>query len=458
MIQNRCLPQGYVSAPADKVDFDMTRQPHAPNLTEAALANADPRMALVLRIERTTLAARYMVFLALGAFVFLGLRPPRESLLAILAVYGLLHNGFVHWALLTRRYRIFLTSANFTLHLAEITMMTAYAGAADSPLFLLYILFIIGFNTYSRLTRGALLVTLVCCTCYGIMVLIEQNYLVTETPSPLVAAKFLSIVMAGWLMGSLGEFLRDTEIALESRAQALASSEATLRMILDSTEEPILTHGESEFITDANGRACEFLGVDRDNLIGRRVRSFLFDDGTLPGKFATLRARGEYHGEALVVRPRGEECSVEMHVRAFIHDDKRFFVSVWRDITEQKTFQEATQRANLQLEHANRELQRLDELKSAFYANISQRVRSPLSAVLGFTDMLLNEELGSLTIEQRQALQSSRRGIQRIFALIDEVLRLDSSRSISPPLMKTPEKAVAGAPRVPADLTREDAP
>lgn len=414
-------------------------------------------MALVLRIERTTLAARYMVLLALGAFVFLGLEPPRALFLFVLAIGVLLHNGFVHWVLLMRRYGAFLSAANFTAHLAEITMMVAYAGAADSPLFLLYILFIIGFNTYSRLTRGAILVTLVCCTCYGIMVLVEQNYLVAETPAPLVAAKFLSIVMAGWLMGSLGEFLRETEIALESRAQALASSEATLRMILDSTEEPILTHNEGEFITDANGRACEFLGVSREQLIGQRVRSFLFDDGTLPGKFATLRARGEYHGEALVLKPAGEECSVEMHIRAFIHDDKRFFVSVWRDITEQKEFEEAIRRANLRLAQVNEELKRVDALKSAFYANVSQRVRSPLSAVLGFTDMLLNEELGTLTIEQRQALQSSRRGIQRIFTLIDEVLRLDSPKDTGPEHAERTGTAPGTGPRAAAGLTPEDA-
>lgn len=435
----------------------MRRLIQTPRTADASSLSADPRMALVLRIERTTLAARYMVLLALGAFVLVGLEPPRGQFLLFLAIYVMLHNGFVHWVLLTRRYGAFLSAANFLAHLAEITMMVAYAGAADSPLFLLYILFIIGFNTYSRLTRGALLVTLVCCTCYGIMVLVEQNYLVAETPAPLVAAKFLSIVMAGWLMGSLGEFLRETEIALESRAQALASSEATLRMILDSTEEPILTHNESEFITDANGRACEFLGMPREQIIGQRVRSFLFDDGTLPGKLATLRARGEYHGEALVVRPAGDECSVEMHIRAFIHDDRRFFVSVWRDITEQKEFEEAIRRANLRLAQVNEELKRVDALKSAFYANVSQRVRSPLSAVLGFTDMLLNEELGTLTIEQRQALQSSRRGIQRIFALIDEVLRLDSPKDTDPEHAESAGTASGAGPRAAAGLTREDA-
>ena len=416
-------------------------------------AYADPRMTLVLRIERTTLVARYLICLSLGLLVLFGLQPPRAVFLAVIAAYCLLHNLFVHWALLSGRQEAFLTGVNFVAHLAEITLLTGYAGAADSPLFLLYILFIIGFNTYSRLTRGALLVTLVCCICYGIMVLVEQNYLTVATPPPLVAAKFLSLVMAGWLMGSLSEFLRETEIALENRAQALASSEATLRMILDSTEEPILTFNETEFITDANGRACEFLGIPTDQIIGQRVRTFLFDDGTLPGKMATLRARGEYHGETVAVKPSGEECAIEMHVRAFIHDDRRFFVSVWRDITEEKNFQEAMRRASLQLERANQELQRVSALKSAFYANVSQRIRSPLTAILGFTDMLLKDELGPLTMEQRQALQNCRRGIQRIFALTDELVRMDASADTARILdnPQTPEITAS-------DLTRNDAP
>jgi len=389
--------------------------------------SADPRMTLVLNIERTVLAARYLAYLTLIGLLLLGYRPDRLSFHLGLGVYVLLHNLFVHWVLATARHEWFISPLNFLLHLAEITMIVGLVGAGDSPLFVLYLLFIIGFNTYSRLARGGLLVTFLCCVCYGGLILFEQYFLAVETPASIVAAKFLAIVMGGWVMGSLSEFLMETEIAAEGRAQALASSEATLRMILDSAGEPILTHNENEFITDANDTACAFLGVGREQLIGQRIRAYLFDDGTLPNKLATLRARGEYHGEAVVLKPSGDERVIDMRIRAFIHGDKRFFVSMWRDITEQKEMQEATRLAQLQLERINEELQRVNALKSMFLANVSRRLRSPLSAVLGFIELLLNEELGPVTLEQRQALQSSRRAVSRIFGLVDELFSIEQS-------------------------------
>lgn len=424
----------------------------------AGLDSADPRMTLVLSIERTVLAARYLAYSTLVLFMFLGFRPERMALYVGLGVYVLLHNLFVHWVLATRRYEAFISPFNFVLYLAEITLVVGLVGAADSPLFVLYLLFIIGFNTYSRLAQGGLLVTLLCCLCYGGLVLIEQYYLTAETPPPAVAAKFLAIVMGGWVMGSLSEFLKETEIAAEARAQELASSEATLRMILDSTDEPILTHNENELITDANDKACEFLGVGREQLVGQRIRAYLFDDGTLPNKLATLRARGEYHGEAVIVKPSGEERVIDMHIRAFIHGERRFFVSMWRDITEQKEMQETTRLAHIQLERVNEELQRVNALKSMFLANVSRRLRSPLSAVLGFIELLLHEELGPLTIEQRQALQSSRRAVLRIFALVDELLSIersgDNGRGAAP---VTPAPSAA-APEQAHGLTHEETP
>lgn len=397
-----------------------------------ARAAAEPRINLVLGIERTVLIARY---LACGALVVLFLSDrvlEPSALLPVLCAFGLAHNAFVHAAFQLRRPVWFLSTWNFCLHLAEVTITVALVGAVDSPLFVLYLLFIVGFHTYSRSARSAWLVTFACCVCYGTLVVLEQQVFGTKHGTTLqeasaAAAKLLAIVMGGWLTGALSGFLRETEIAAETRARALASSEATLRMILDSAEEPILTYNENELITDANEGACRFLDLPREAILGQRIRTFLFDDGTLPGKLATARAKGVYHGEGIVERPSGEESIVDMHIRVFFHDDRRFFVIVLQDITEHKALHEATRMTNVQLERVNRELQRVNALKSAFFMNVSRRLRSPLSAVLGFTDLLLNEEFGPLTMEQRQALQSTRRAVLRIFRLVDETFSLDEN-------------------------------
>jgi len=224
----------------------------------------------------------------------------------------------------------------------------------------------------------------------------------------------------GWIMHQLGRLLRQTEADAARRARELLSSEATLRTILDNTAEPIVVYGDNEFVAEANRRACTFFGLPRESLVGRRFREFLFDDGLLPDRMDATRRTGEFHDEMLVVRPDGNERSVDMHIHSFIRDRRRFFVAMFRDITEQKDLQDAQRQAKEQLETANRELQRVNALRDDFYTTVARRLRSPLSAILGFIDMLLDEEMGELGSEQRGALQSCRRSARRVLDMVDE--------------------------------------
>ena len=68
-------------------------------------------------------------------------------------------------------------------------------------------------------------------------------------------------------------------------------------------------------------------------------------------------------------------------------------VATLRDITERKDAEEAWQLAKEAAELANR-------AKSAFLANISHELRIPLNAIIGYSDMLVEdaEELGNLEV------------------------------------------------------------
>jgi len=306
-----------------------------------------------------------------------------------------------------------------------------FHGLSARSLPALYILFIVGFAIYSRRFQGALLVTALCLACYGLTLAGEAYFIGWSVVPAWVAVKVVLIAICGMLVGTLYEFLRVTEIEREEQAEMLASSEATLRTILDSTDEPILVFGEDELIADANNRACRFLDTPRRDLLGQRFRTYLFDDGTVPGKLATVRSRGAYRGEAIAETPEGEERNVELHLRAFTQDGRRYFVALLHDITEQKNIQEASRAAAQRLEQLNEELRRVSELKSLFFANVARRMRSPLSAVLGFSDLLLREELGPLQSEQRDALRMVRESVQRVFRILDA--SVDTPRDTKPP-------------------------
>ncbi len=78
---------------------------------------------------------------------------------------------------------------------------------------------------------------------------------------------------------------------------------------------------------------------------------------------------------------------------------------------------EELKRLNAELDHANR-------LKDQFLANISHELRTPLNSIIGFSDLLLTEEVGHLTATQRDFLETVARNGRHLLQLISELLDL----------------------------------
>jgi PAS domain S-box-containing protein len=74
------------------------------------------------------------------------------------------------------------------------------------------------------------------------------------------------------------------------------------------------------------------------------------------------------------------------------------------------------------LEVALADLRELDRLKSAFLANVSHELRSPLTPILGYLSALRNEDCGPLTAPQRQALDAMAMSADRLHQLIEDLL------------------------------------
>jgi signal transduction histidine kinase len=71
---------------------------------------------------------------------------------------------------------------------------------------------------------------------------------------------------------------------------------------------------------------------------------------------------------------------------------------------------------------ANTELEESQRFKSRFLAGMSHRLRTPMNAVIGCSDLLMNEVLGELTDKQRQAVVSIKRCAHTLLGSIDQIL------------------------------------
>ncbi|MDD5016303.1 MAG: ATP-binding protein, partial [Atribacterota bacterium] len=104
-----------------------------------------------------------------------------------------------------------------------------------------------------------------------------------------------------------------------------------------------------------------------------------------------------------------------------------------KEITEHKIAKDALQEAHEQLEekvaertkeleNANLQLQKLDQLKSMFIASMSHELRTPLNSIIGFTGIILQGMSGEINEEQGKQLSLVKNSANHLLALINDVI------------------------------------
>lgn len=90
------------------------------------------------------------------------------------------------------------------------------------------------------------------------------------------------------------------------------------------------------------------------------------------------------------------------------------------------TFVDVTKSANFEhiLKERNDALMTADALKDAFIQNVSYEFRSPLTSIIGFSDLLASDSFGPLTDQQRNYIDYIRSSSAALGTLIDGILDL----------------------------------
>lgn len=91
---------------------------------------------------------------------------------------------------------------------------------------------------------------------------------------------------------------------------------------------------------------------------------------------------------------------------------------------ELRLLKERLSQQNVELARTNAELRRANRLKDEFLAGISHEVRTPLSAILGLTELLRTQIVGSLNSEQVEMLRRIEESGRHLLAVINDLLDL----------------------------------
>lgn len=94
-----------------------------------------------------------------------------------------------------------------------------------------------------------------------------------------------------------------------------------------------------------------------------------------------------------------------------------------------ETLREKIRQATKDLTHANKELKALDKAKDEFISMASHQLRTPLTAVRGYTSMVMDGDFGKVTGEQKDTLKQSFDAATRMTRLVDDLLNVSRIQS-----------------------------
>jgi len=214
--------------------------------------------------------------------------------------------------------------------------------------------------------------------------------------------------------------------------KTLLESEKSYRGILNTVSESIyILDAEGRFV-DVNDGATKMYGYSQEEFIGRTFHFVsapgMNDEKAITGLVKTTMETGiQQQFEFWGIRKNGDFFPKEVICNRGIYFGDTVIIATARDITERKRNEDVLIAARKKAEESER-------LKSAFLANMSHEIRSPMNSIVGFSDLLDDDELPA---DQRQEfITIIRNSGKQLLTIINDIIdfaKIDSNQlTISP--------------------------
>ena len=218
--------------------------------------------------------------------------------------------------------------------------------------------------------------------------------------------------------------------ALAHRLNTIGSqgndSDRFYSMMVRSASDGIIYYDKDWKLIYANPAFYSMIGYDSEELSAIEPKDLIHPDDRdfLKYRDKRLLEKGYFECELRLKHREGEYLNIsERAVQVKDEMDNALgALVILRDITRIKQVHEELVKANLEAEASSR-------LKSSFLANISHEIRTPLNSVVGFSNLLLTDDLDKEVKEEyvEQINYNSEKLIQIIGDIID-LSRLESSQ------------------------------
>jgi PAS domain S-box-containing protein len=220
------------------------------------------------------------------------------------------------------------------------------------------------------------------------------------------------------------------------REQAvLLESEKKYRLVFDSANDAIFVHDEQARMLAVNPVACQWLGYTHAELISMTIDQLDAPEESqhMPDRRSRLLERGQLVFETVHRHKNDLRIPTEVSSRTIIWEGQPAVLSICRDITDRKQAEVVLVEANRQLEASMVRAQELtaqaqaaNAAKSRFLATMNHETRTPLNAILGFSQLL--EQDPTLAIDHKSRVATINRSGEHLLTLLNDILEFSKNQ------------------------------
>ncbi len=201
----------------------------------------------------------------------------------------------------------------------------------------------------------------------------------------------------------------------------LEEREENYRAIVENIHDGLYIYNGKE-LNFVNDQLCEITGFSKEEMFKKDVWSFFHpDDRERIKKNAFARLSGENIPTVFsskIVTKSGETKYGEFMVRRINYHGETAIMGAVRDVTEKILNDQQLREAKEQAEESSR-------LKSAFLNNMNHELRTPMNAIMGFSELMDKAEPDQKT----QFASIIRNSAKQLLSLMDDVLYLSRLQS-----------------------------
>jgi PAS domain S-box-containing protein len=219
-------------------------------------------------------------------------------------------------------------------------------------------------------------------------------------------------------------------IAEKHEAEQKARQEAQkFETLFEEVPDAVMVNDFDGHFLRVNSKGCQRLGYSRVELEAMNLSQVISkeDQEQKENLLHQLMKGNSMLFEAVNISKSGERIPVEVFAKKIDFEGQPAILSSVRNITDRKQYEK-------ELIDAKRKAEEADRLKSQFLHNISHEVRTPLNGIIGFLDLLADEQLPP--DQKAEILDIMRQSSDRLIETVTDIVEMSKIQTCLPELKK----------------------